>query len=121
MGFDATNARLHNHTLLPEALEKWPVEWFQMLIPRHLEIIYEINRRLLDTVRQRYPGDDARVERISLIEEGPADHVRMANLAIVGSIAPMASLQFTRSCCERSPSRISRNYSLSGLAIRRMA
>ncbi len=74
-----------NHTLLPEALEKWPVEWFQMLIPRHLEIIFEINRRLLDTVRQRYPGDDGRVERISLIEEGPADHVRMANLAIVGS------------------------------------
>jgi starch phosphorylase len=74
-----------NHTLLPEALEKWPVEWFQLLIPRHLEIIYEINRRLLDTVRQRYPGDDGRVERISLIEEGPADHVRMANLAIVGS------------------------------------
>ena len=74
-----------NHTLLPEALEKWPVEWFQMLIPRHLEIIFEINRRLLDTVRHRYPGDDGRVERISLIEEGPADHVRMANLAIVGS------------------------------------
>ncbi|PYV42100.1 MAG: glycogen phosphorylase, partial [Acidobacteria bacterium] len=74
-----------NHTLLPEALEKWPVEWFEMLLPRHLEIIYEINRRLLDSVRTRFPGDEGRVQRVSLIEEGPAKHVRMANLAIVGS------------------------------------
>jgi glycogen phosphorylase len=74
-----------NHTLLPEALEKWPLEWFELLLPRHLEIIYEINRRFLDTVRARYPGDDARVARMSLIEEGSAKHVRMANLAIVGS------------------------------------
>ncbi len=74
-----------NHTLLPEALEKWPVEWFQTLIPRHLEIIFEINRRLLDDVRTRFPGDESRVARISLIEEGPHKHVRMANLAIVGS------------------------------------
>jgi len=74
-----------NHTLLPEALEKWPVEWFQMVLPRHLEIIYEINRRLLDDVRSRYPGDEGRVERVSLIEEGGSRHVRMANLAIVGS------------------------------------
>ena len=74
-----------NHTLLPEALEKWPVEWFEMVIPRHLEIIFEINRRLLDDVRTRFPGDEGRVERISLIEEGAQKHVRMANLAIVGS------------------------------------
>src|SRR6266478_4375350 len=74
-----------NHTLLPEALEKWPVEWFQTLIPRHLEIIFEINRRLLDDVRTSFPGDESRVARISLIEEGPHKHVRMANLAIVGS------------------------------------
>ena len=74
-----------NHTLLPEALEKWPVAWFEMLLPRHLEIIYEINRRLLDAVRARFPGDEGRVERVSLIEEGPTKHVRMANLAIVGS------------------------------------
>jgi glycogen phosphorylase len=74
-----------NHTLLPEALEKWPVEWFEMVLPRHLEIIYEINRRLLDDVRTRFPGDEGRVERVSLIEEGPSRHVRMANLAIVGS------------------------------------
>jgi len=74
-----------NHTLLPEALEKWPVAWFEMLVPRHLEIIYEINRRLLTSVRARFPGDEGRVQRVSLIEEGPTKHVRMANLAIVGS------------------------------------
>jgi len=74
-----------NHTLLPEALEKWPLQWFANLIPRNLEIIYEINRRLMDTVHSRYPGDDQRAQRISLIEEGPEKHVRMANLAIVGS------------------------------------
>jgi len=74
-----------NHTLLPEALEKWPLAWFEALLPRHLEIIYEINRRLLDSVRARFPGDEERVRRVSVIEEGPARHVRMANLAIVGS------------------------------------
>jgi glycogen phosphorylase len=74
-----------NHTLLPEALEKWPVQWFEMLIPRHLEIVYEINRRLLEAVRQRFPDDGGCIERISLIEEGGAKQVRMANLAIVGS------------------------------------
>jgi starch phosphorylase len=74
-----------NHTLLPEALEKWPVAWFETLVPRHLEIIYEINRRLLMSVRLRFPGDEGRVQRMSLIEEGSTKHVRMANLAIVGS------------------------------------
>ena len=74
-----------NHTLLPEALEKWPLAWFEMMLPRHLEIIFEINRRLLDDVRARFPGDEGRVARVSLIEEGPTKHVRMANLAIVGS------------------------------------
>jgi glycogen phosphorylase len=74
-----------NHTLLPEALEKWPVAWFRSMLPRHLEIIFEINRRLLDEVRKRFPGDQGRIERVSLIEEGPSQHVRMANLAIVGS------------------------------------
>jgi glycogen phosphorylase len=74
-----------NHTLLPEALEKWPVRWFEMLLPRQLEIIYEINRRFLDTVRARFPGDDGRIERVSLIEESQQRKVRMANLAIVGS------------------------------------
>jgi glycogen phosphorylase len=74
-----------NHTLLPEALEKWPVAWFETLLPRHLELIYEINRRLLDEVRVRFPGDEGRVERMSLVEESNPRKIRMANLAIVGS------------------------------------
>jgi glycogen phosphorylase len=74
-----------NHTLLPEALEKWPLAWFEIMLPRHLEIIFEINRRLLNEARTRFPSDEGRVERVSLIEEGPSKHVRMANLAIVGS------------------------------------
>ncbi|MDR3534266.1 MAG: glycogen/starch/alpha-glucan phosphorylase [Rhodopila sp.] len=74
-----------NHTLLPEALEKWPLPWFERLLPRQLEIILEINRRLLDEVRSRFPADEGRVERVSLIEEGGICKVRMANLAIVGS------------------------------------
>jgi starch phosphorylase len=74
-----------NHTLLPEALEKWPLAWFETMLPRHLEIILEINRRLLDTVRNRFPGDEGRVERVSLVEDGDQRKVRMANLAIVGS------------------------------------
>ena len=74
-----------NHTLLPEALEKWPVEGFEVLVPRQLEIIYEINRRLLDNVRRRFPRDEGRLERVSLVEGGPEPKIRMANLAIVGS------------------------------------
>jgi starch phosphorylase len=74
-----------NHTLLPEALEKWPLDWFEPIIPRNLEIIYEINRRLLDDVKSRYPRDEQRVARMSLVEEGAERKVRMANLAIVGS------------------------------------
>ena len=74
-----------NHTLLPEALEKWPLPWFELMLPRHLEIIYEINRQLLDQVRTRFPGDEGRVARVSIIEEGGQRKVRMANLAIVGS------------------------------------
>lgn len=74
-----------NHTLLPEALEKWPVDLFGQLLPRHLEIIYEINRRFLDQVRAKFPDDDARVSRMSLIDETGGRYVRMANLATVGS------------------------------------
>ena len=73
-----------NHTVLPEALERWPVELFRMLLPRHLEIIAEIDHRLADEVRRRFPGDEARVERTRVIEEGSA-RVRMAHLAVVGS------------------------------------
>jgi starch phosphorylase len=74
-----------NHTLLPEALEQWPLEMFQALLPRHLEIIFEINRRFLEEVLVRFPGDDARVARMSLIGESGGKHVRMAHLAILGS------------------------------------
>ncbi len=74
-----------NHTLLPEALEKWPLAWFEYALPRHLEIIFEINRRFLEAVRSRYPGDEERVRRMSLIEEGVERKIHMASLAIVGS------------------------------------
>jgi starch phosphorylase len=74
-----------NHTLLPEALEKWPVRFFELVCPRLLEIVYEINRRFLEQVAQRYPGDENRATDVSLIEEGPIAQVRMANLAIVGT------------------------------------
>jgi starch phosphorylase len=76
-----------NHTLLPEALETWPVGLFGRLLPRHLEIIYEINARFLAEVRTRYPEDGARAARLSLIDEGPVRSVRMAHLATVGSHA----------------------------------
>ncbi len=74
-----------NHTLLPEALEKWPVTMMQEVLPRHLQIIYEINHRFLQEVDARYPGDGARQQRLSIIEEHPEKRVRMANLSIVGS------------------------------------
>jgi starch phosphorylase len=74
-----------NHTLLPEALEKWPVEIFGRLLPRHLEIVYEINRRFLDEVRAKFPGDTERLARMSLIDESGPRFVRMAHLATVAS------------------------------------
>jgi starch phosphorylase len=74
-----------NHTLLPEALEKWPVEMFGAVLPRHLELVYEINRRFLDEVRERWPGDARRVARLSLIDETGGRSLRMAHLASVGS------------------------------------
>jgi starch phosphorylase len=74
-----------NHTILPEALEKWPVEYFEVVLPRHLEIIYQINERFLKEVAERHPGDNDRQRRMSLIEEGANKKVRMAHLAIVGS------------------------------------
>jgi glycogen phosphorylase len=74
-----------NHTLLPEALERWPINLFAQILPRHLEIIYEINERFLDEVRLRYPDDEARLSRMSLIDESGDRYVRMAHLACVGS------------------------------------
>jgi starch phosphorylase len=74
-----------NHTLLPEALEKWPLAWFEDILPRHLEIIYEINRRLLDSVRAQFPDYEGMPQRVSLVDEEGGRKIRMANLAIVGS------------------------------------
>ena len=74
-----------NHTLLPEALEKWPLSLFGSLLPRHLEIIYEINRRFLDQVRLKFGDDTSRIARMSLIDESGERYVRMAYLATVGS------------------------------------
>lgn len=74
-----------NHTLLPEALEKWPLAWFEIVQPRLLEIIYEINRRLVNEARTKFPGDEERIARLSLVEVGNGRRIRMANLAIVGS------------------------------------
>jgi starch phosphorylase len=74
-----------NHTVLPEALEKWPVSLFGRLLPRHLDIIYEINTRFLDEVRRRYPGNNEILSRMSIIQDFPEKSVRMAHLAIVGS------------------------------------
>jgi starch phosphorylase len=75
------------HTLLPEALETWPVPMFERLLPRHLEIIYALNQSFLDDVRARYPDDSGRIARVSLIQEVPERRVRMANLAALGSFA----------------------------------
>ncbi len=75
------------HTLLPEALETWTVELFGSLLPRHLEIVYEINRHFLEQVRERFPNDDARISRMSIIEEGDQRSVRMAHLGVVGTFA----------------------------------
>jgi starch phosphorylase len=76
-----------NHTLLPEALERWPLGMFGSLLPRHLEIIYEINGRFLDAVRIKFPDDGDRLGRMSIIDESGERYVRMANLACVGSYA----------------------------------
>ncbi len=76
-----------NHTLLPEALERWPLPLFESLLPRHLEIIYEINYRFLDDIQAKFPKDKERLERMSLIDESGERYVRMANLACLGSYA----------------------------------
>lgn len=83
-----------NHTILPEALEKWPVSLIEHVLPRHIQIIYEINRRFLDTISKIYPEDGSRLSRMSIIEEGPEKRVRMSHLAIVGchSINGVAAL-----------------------------
>ena len=74
-----------NHTLLPEALETWPVSLMESIIPRHVQIIYEINRRFLESMKERYPADPEKLHRLSIVQEGPHKSFRMAHLAIVGS------------------------------------
>ncbi len=105
----ATRRTFHytNHTLLPEALEKWSVDLFGRTLPRHLEILYEINHRFLAEVEARWPGDGARKSRMSLVEEGSVRMVRMAHLATVGSRASTAWPPCTRNwsamhCCATS-------------------
>ncbi len=85
--WDITNRSLAytNHTLLPEALEKWPVSLLGLVLPRHLEIIYEINRRFLEQVARRWPGENGRLAELSLVEERPEKQIRMAHLAVVGA------------------------------------
>jgi starch phosphorylase len=85
--WDLTRATLAytNHTLLPEALEKWPVTLFERLLPRHLQIIYELNKRFVEDVLRRFPNDWDRVRRMSLVEETPVKQIRMAHLAVVGT------------------------------------
>jgi starch phosphorylase len=85
--WDITTATMAytNHTILPEALEKWPVRLIETVLPRHIMIIYEINRRFLETIKKLYPGDTNRLHRMSIIAEGAEKQVRMAHLAIVGS------------------------------------
>ena len=90
-----------NHTLLPEALEKWSVEMFSRLLPRLLEIIYEINERFLGEVSTKFPGDNELLSRVSLIEGGHHPHIRMAYVALVGQFL----CEWRSSTAHRSPER----------------
>ena len=90
-----------NHTLLPEALETWPVAFFERLLPRHLQIIYLINRALLEEIAARYPHDTERRQRMSLIDESYGRHVRMAHVAVVGSHKVNGVRNCTPSSCGR--------------------
>jgi starch phosphorylase len=85
LGDDAAACGYTNHTLLPEALETWPLPLMQRLLPRHVEIIFEINRRFLEEVRAKFPVTTTALRRMSLIDENGEKSVRMANLATVGS------------------------------------
>ena len=84
-GITTASTGYTNHTILSEAMEKWPISMLEQHLPRHLNIIYEMNGRFMREVAVRYPFDGQRLSRMSMIEEGVPKHVRMANLAIVGS------------------------------------
>ena len=123
-GWDITRRTLAytNHTLLPEALEKWPVELFETLVPRHLEIVYEINRRFLDDVRRSaIPDDERRVQRVSLIEEGPTRRVRMAHWPSWARTAPTAWPRSTPTAAHARAAAISPSCSRSASTTRRTA
>ena len=96
-----------NHTVLPEALETWPVDVLGRLLPRHLEIIYEINRRFLEEVRTEHPQDPELPTRVSLIQEGPVRRVRMAHLAVVGGMPSTVWPSCTPGFCGNSSFEIS--------------
>lgn len=98
-----------NHTLLPEALEKWTVDLFGTLLPRHLEIVFEINRRFLDEGRSAFPGDTSRVARLSLIDESGSRYVRMALSRASAATPSTASRKCTQSCSRRQCSVILAN------------
>ena len=78
---------MYKRQLLPEALEKWPIDLMQRVLPRHMQLVNDINQRFLDDVRLRYPGDHDMVSRLSLFEEGSTKRLRMAHLAVVGSFS----------------------------------
>ena len=96
-----------NHTLLPEALERWPVRMFGRLLPRSLDIIYEINARFMEEISLHWPGDTERQRRMSIIEEGGVPQIRMAYLAVVAATRSMASQRCIRNCCSSIFSTIS--------------
>ena len=100
-----------NHTLLPEALEKWGVDLFEALLPRHLEIVYEINRRFLDDVKAKHPGDATKLANVSIIEEGGLARCGWRISRSLAPTAPTASRRFTPSCFARRPCPTSRNCS----------
>ena len=85
LGYHEKYAGIYESHAAARSAREMAARWFEIMLPRQLEIIYEINRRLLDEVRSRFPGDEGRIQRVSLVEEGPAKKIRMANLAIVGS------------------------------------
>ena len=98
LGSDATNPGLYESYAAAEALEKWPLHYFQQILPRHLEIVFEINRRLLAEVRRRYPGDEPRVGRVSLIEEGSEKRFEWRTWRSSARTAPTGSPQSTPGC-----------------------
>lgn len=81
-----------NHTVLPEALEKWPVPLMTHLLPRHMQIIFDLNLSFLQAVEKKFPGDIGKLQRVSLIEEGFPQNVRMANLAVIGTHPACSSI-----------------------------